>query len=625
MTMKLRTCAFVALLAMTGAANAGEYTLSIDETRVNFTGNEADALAINGTIPAPLLRFTDGEDVTIHVTNNLDESSSIHWHGLLLEPEMDGVPGISFDGIPPGETFTYRFKVRQTGTYWYHSHSGYQEQEGIYGPMIIDPKGPDPVAYDREFVVLLSDWKDDDPADVHANLKASSDYYNYAQRTVFDFFDDVEEKGLGATVDDRLAWGEMRMMPTDLSDVSGYTFLTNGQTTEAPWTGQFVPGERVRLRFINGAAMSYFDVRIPGLQMEVVQTDGQNVVPVTVDEFRIAVAETYDVIVTPQEPGPYQILAESIDRTGFAAGVLSTQEGIGSVTLPPSRPRSLLTMADMGMDHGAMADEAGPQSPMDHAAMGHDMPSQSTMDHAAMGHDMPSQSTMDHAAMGHDMPSQGTMDHAAMGHDMPSQGTMDHAAMGHDMPSQGTMDHAAMGHDMPSQGTMDHAAMGHGGPVSNDVFSPPVGAPEGAKVLTYADLAALEPNTDLREPGREIVVRLGGNMERYIWTLNGEKFADADPIMLRYGERVKLTFINETMMNHPMHLHGMFVELDNGQPTETQPRKHVVNVGPGRTYSVDITADEAGEWAFHCHLMYHMSSGMFRKVVVAKLAAEAVQ
>lgn len=577
MTMKLRTCAFVALLAMTGAANAGEYTLSIDETRVNFTGNEADALAINGTIPAPLLRFTDGEDVTIHVTNNLEETSSIHWHGLLVPPEMDGVPGISFDGIPPGKTFTYRFPIRQTGTYWYHSHSGYQEQEGIYGPMIIDPKGPDPVAYDREFVILLSDWKDDDPADVHANLKSSSDYYNYAQRTVFDFFDDVSERGLGATVNDRLAWGEMRMMPTDLSDVSGYTFLMNGQTTGVPWAEQFVPGERVRLRFINGAAMSYFDVRIPGLQMEVVQTDGQNVVPVTVDEFRIAVAETYDVIVTPQEAGPYQILAESIDRTGFAAGVLSSEEGVASVTLPPSRPRALLTMADMGMNHGAMADAMTKEEPAGHAAMGNEMPSQGSMDHAAMGHEMPS------------------------------------------------MDHAAMGHDMPSQGTMDHAAMGHGGPVSNDVFSPPVGAPEGAKVLTYADLAALEPNTDLREPGREIVVRLGGNMERYIWTLNGEKFADADPIMLRYGERVKLTFINETMMNHPMHLHGMFVELDNGQPTETQPRKHVVNVGPGRTYSVDITADEAGEWAFHCHLMYHMSSGMFRKVVVAKLAAEAVQ
>jgi len=588
MTMKIRTGAFAALLAMTGAANAGEYTLSIDETRVNFTGSEADALAVNGTIPAPLLRFTEGEDVTIRVTNNLDEPSSIHWHGLLVPPEMDGVPGISFDGIPPGETFTYRFPIRQTGTYWYHSHSGYQEQEGIYGPMIIDPKGPDPIAYDREFVVLLSDWKDDDPADVHANLKSSSDYYNYAQQTVFDFFDDVSVRGLGATVDDRLAWGEMRMMPTDLSDVSGYTFLMNGQTTDAPWAGQFGPGERVRLRFINGAAMSYFDIRIPGLQMDVVQTDGQNVVPVTVDEFRIAVAETYDVIITPKEPGTYQVLAESIDRTGFA-------ESVASLKLPPSRPRSLLTMADMGMNHGAMADGVTKEEPMDHAAMGHEMPSQ------------------------------GSMDHSAMGHDMPSQAPVDHAAMGHTMPSQGSMDHAAMGHEMPSQGSMNHGAMGHGGPVSNDVFSPPVGAPEGAKVLTYADLAALEPNTDLRDPGREIIVRLGGNMERYIWTLNGEKFADADPIMLRYGERVKLTFINETMMNHPMHLHGMFVELDNGQPTETQPRKHVVNVGPGRTYSVDITADEAGEWAFHCHLMYHMSSGMFRKVVVAKLSAEAVQ
>ncbi len=610
MTKRYKSFALVAMMAMTGAANAGEYSLSIDETRVNFTGSEADALAINGTIPAPLLRFTEGEDVTIHVTNNLDETSSIHWHGLLLPPEMDGVPGMSFDGIPPGETFTYRFPIRQTGTYWYHSHSGYQEQEGLYGPMIIDPKGPDPVAYDREYIVLLSDWKDDDPADVHANLKSSSDYYNYAQRTVFDFFDDVAERGLGATVEDRLAWGEMRMMPSDLSDVSGYTFLTNGQTTETPWTGRFVPGERVRLRFINGAAMSYFDVRIPGLQMEVVQADGQNVVPVMVDEFRIAVAETYDVVVTPKDVGPYQILAESIDRTGFAAGVLSTREGVGSVTLPPSRPRSLLTMADMGMDHGGM---------------GHAMPSDSAMDHAAMGHAMPSDGAMDHAAMGHAMPSDGAMDHSAMGHAMPSDSAMDHSAMGHAMPSDSAMDHAAMGHAMPSDGAMDHAAMGHGSGVSNDVFSPPVGAPEGAKVLTYADLEALEPNDDLREPEREIVVRLGGNMERYIWTLNGEKFADADPIMLRYGERVKLTFVNETMMNHPMHLHGMFVELDNGQPTETQPRKHVVNVGPGRTYSVDITADEAGEWAFHCHLMYHMSSGMFRKVVVAKLAAEAIQ
>ncbi len=544
----MQAAAFVVLLTTSGTVLAGEYLLSIDETTVNFTGNEADALGINGSIPAPLLRFTDGEDVTIHVTNNLDETSSIHWHGLLLPPEMDGVPGISFDGIPAGETFTYRFTVRQTGTYWYHSHSGYQEQEGIYGPMIIDPVGADPIAYDNEFVILLSDWKDDDPADVHANLKASSDYYNYAQRTVFDFFDDVLEDGLGATLSDRAAWGRMRMMASDLTDISGYTFLVNGQPTTDPWVGQFTPGERIRLRIINGAAMSYFDVRIPGLKMEVVQADGQNVVPVEVDELRIAVAETYDVIITPTEAMDYQILAESIDRTGFAAGILTTQvDGAPSLNLPPSRPRSLLTMADMGMDMSEMSMSSSMNQPQ--------------------------------------------------------------------------TDHATMGHDIPSPAPMDHDS----GPVSNDIFSPPVGAPEGAKVLTYSDLVALEPNTDLREPGREIIVRLGGNMERYIWTINGEKFVDADPIMLHYGERVKLTFINETMMNHPMHLHGMFVELENGQPAETQPRKHVVNVGPGRTYSVDINANEAGEWAFHCHLMYHMASGMFRKVVVAQLAAEVTQ
>ncbi len=570
MNRPVHIAAFVALLTTGSAAIAGEYSLSIDEISVNFTGNEVRALGVNGTIPAPLLRFTDGEDVTIHVTNNLDETSSIHWHGLLVPPEMDGVPGISYDGIPAGETFTYRFQIRQTGTYWYHSHSGYQEQEGIYGPMIIDPKGVDPVAYDREFIILLSDWKDDDPANVHANLKSSSDYYNFAQQTVFDFFDDVMEDGLGATLSDRAAWGQMRMMATDLSDVSGYTFLVNGQTTTTPWAGRFTPGERVRLRFINGAAMSYFDVRIPGLKMEVVQTDGQNIVPVLVDEFRISVAETYDVIVTPTKAIDYQILAEVIDRTGFAAGLLTTREGaVPAIDLPPSRPRSLLTMADMGMN---MADMGMNMADME------------------MGTPMP-QSQMDHS-----------------------------------MTAQAPMDHAAMGHDMPAQAPMDHAAMGHNtGPVSNDVFSPPVGAPAGAKVLTYSDLVALEPNTDLREPGREIIVRLGGNMERYIWTMNGEKFADADPIVLRYGERVKLTFINETMMNHPMHLHGMFVELENGQSAALQPRKHVVNVGPGRTYSVDINANEAGEWAFHCHLMYHMASGMFRKVVVATLAAEVAQ
>ena len=549
----------VLFYTLAGSALAGDYEMTIDEVQVNFTGKDADALAIDGSIPAPLLRFTEGEDVTIRVTNNLSEVSSVHWHGLLVPPEMDGVPGISFDGIPPGETFTYRFRLRQNGTYWYHSHSGFQEQEGIYGPMIVDPVTPDPVQFDREHVIMLSDWKDEDPETVHANLKSMSDYYNYAQRTVFDFFDDISKSGFDETLEDRLNWGEMRMTPTDISDVSGYTFLLNGQTTAAPWTGKFVPGERVRLRFINGAAMSYFDVRIPGLEMQIVQTDGQNVVPVTVDEFRIAVAETYDVIVTPKEAVDYQILAEAMDRTGFAAGMLMQGTRTAVLTLPPSRPRSLLTMSDMAMDHGMSPEVAPHRSQQMHSA-------------------------------------------------------------------PDTTEHASTGHTMPITPAMDHAAMGHGSNApSNDLLSPPVGAPEGAKVLSYADLIALEPNVDLRTPEREIIVRLGGNMERYIWTINDQKFEDASPIQLRYGERVKLTFINETMMNHPMHLHGMFVELENGQPAETQPRKHVVNVGPGRTYSVDINATEVGEWAFHCHLMYHMASGMFRKVVVARLAAEAMQ
>jgi CopA family copper-resistance protein len=574
----------VSIYVLAGSAFAGEYEMTIDEVQVNFTGTETNALAIDGTIPAPLLRFTEGEDVTIRVTNNLSEDSSVHWHGLLVPPEMDGVPGISFDGIPPGKTFTYRFRLRQNGTYWYHSHSGFQEQEGIYGPMIVDPATPDPVQYDREHVIMLSDWKDEDPETVHANLKSMSDYYNYAQRTVFDFFDDIAEGGFDETLEDRLNWGEMRMTPTDISDVSGYTFLLNGQTTTSPWTGQFVPGERVRLRFINGAAMSYFDIRIPGLEMQIVQTDGQNVVPVTVDEFRIAVAETYDVIVTPKESVDYQILAEAMDRTGFAAGLLTQGEQTADLVLPPSRPRSLLTMSDMAMDHGMSSDTTSHISPP-----------------------APSRSE--------------TIDHASMGHTMPTSPTVDHAAMGHSQPLASPIDHASMAHT-----AMGHAAEGHGGNApSNDLLSPPVGAPEGAKVLSYADLVALEPNTDLRAPEREITVRLGGNMERYIWTINDQKFTDAPPIQLHYGERVKLTFINETMMNHPMHLHGMFVELENGQPAETQPRKHVVNVGPGRTYSVDINATEVGEWAFHCHLMYHMASGMARKVVVARLAAEAMQ
>lgn len=542
------------LLFMPFQAQAKEYNLVIAREPVNITGNSVKKITVNGTIPGPTLRFQEGEEVTIHVTNKMDEDTSVHWHGLLLPDEMDGVPGFGgFPGIKPGETFTYRFKIRQDGTYWYHAHSMGQEQDGHYGSIVIAPKGKDPVQADRDYVVLLSDFHDEDSWDIMSNLKMSSEYYQYARRTVGDFFADAKEDGFSKAWNNAKMWGEMRMLPTDLSDVTGYTFLTNGKTPEQNWTGIFKPGERVRLRFINASAMSFYDVRIPGLKMQVVSADGQNVEPVPVDEFRFGVAETYDVIVTPKEDKAYTIAAEPIDRTGFALGTLAPREGMHG-EIPQSRPRALLTMADMGMDH--------------------------------------------------DM---GSMDHGNM--DMSG---MDHSKMNPDIP----MDHAAMGHAMPSDESMNKIAEESGWAKA--------GTPPGDKALSYADLRYLGIQKDTREAEREILVRLGGNMERYIWTINGKKYADSGPINLNFGERVRLKFVNDTMMAHPMHLHGMFVQLENGQPAEKLPNKHTVIVPPGQSYSVLLTADEPGEWAFHCHLLYHMMAGMMNKVIVAKLDPSAM-
>lgn len=524
---------FLFLFLSFAPAKAEEYSLDIARERVNITGNPVKKITVNGAIPGPTLRFTEGQEAVIHVTNRLHEDTSVHWHGLLLPGDMDGVPGLNgFPGIKPGETFTYRFPIRQTGTYWYHAHSMGQEQDGHYGSILISPKGKDPIQADRDYVVLLSDFHDEESGEIMANLKMSSDYYQYARRTIGDFFTDAREKGFGKAWADAKIWGEMRMLPTDLSDVSGYTFLTNGKTAAQNWTGLFKPGERVRLRFINASAMTIYDVRIPGLKMSVVQADGQNVEPVTVDEFRFGVAETYDVIVMPQDDKAYTIAAESIDRTGFALGTLAPREGMEGPA-PQPRPRALLTMADMGMTHGDPDDET------------------EGMDHAAMGHDM---AGMDMSGM----------------------------------------------EDMKSGWAQ-------------------AGTPPGDKALSYADLRYAGIQKDTRQPEREILVNLGGNMERYIWTINGKKFEDSGPINLNYGERVRLKFVNSTMMAHPMHLHGMFVQLENGQPAEKLPNKHTVIVPPGQSYSVLLTADEPGEWAFHCHLLYHMMAGMMNKVVVAKL------
>ena len=553
-----------------GAGSAGiaevlsgtDFDLRIGETPANFTGVTRPAITVNGSIPAPLLRWREGTTVELRVSNVLPPDSihghqtSIHWHGILLPANMDGVPGLSFDGIGRGETYRYRFDVRQGGTYWYHSHSAFQEQAGLYGPLIIDPVAPEPFAYQRDYVVMLTDWTDLDPTALFARLKKMSDHDNLSKRTVGDFIDDVEQRGLPATLRDRKAWGEMRMTPTDLSDVNGntYTYLLNGTTSLGNWTGLFRAGEKVRLRFINGSSMTHFDVRIPGLKMTVVAADGQYVHPVTVDEFRIATAETFDVIVEPSGQDAFTIFAQDLGRTGFVSGTLATRPGLRA-PIPPIDARPLLTMADMG--HGAMAGGAG---------------------HVAM----------DHAAM----------DHAAMGHAMPG---MDHGPV--------------MQRHPPSEAGNPLVDMQAMAPVPK-LDDPGIGLRDnGRRVLAYADLHSTFPDPDGREPGRTIELHLTGHMERFAWSFDGLKFSDAEPLRLNYGERMRIVLVNDTMMTHPIHLHGMWSDLEDAQGN-FQVRKHTVDMPPGSKRSYRVRADALGRWAYHCHLLYHMEAGMFREVQV---------
>jgi L-ascorbate oxidase len=555
--------------AFASAAHAGTYDITVDRLAIDTGEFTKTGIGYNGSQTPTILRFKEGEEVTINVTNNLSEDTSIHWHGLILPFDQDGVPGISYAGIEPGETFTYNFPIVQAGTYWFHSHSGFQEPDGAFGAITIEPKAREPFRYDRDYAVQFTDTHPHSGNRIMRNLKMMPDYYNRKQRTLIDFFGDTGEKGVGATLAERAMWGEMRMMPTDIEDVQGYAPLINGKGPQQNWTGLFKPGERVRLRFINSSAMTYFDVRIPGLKMTVVQADGNNVQPVTVDELRIAVAETYDVIVRPTENRAYSILAESMGRTAMARGTLSPREGMAN-EIPPLREAPLLTMADMGMDHGSMAGmDHGDMTGMDHGAM------------ASGAHTMPDGSTKQ------------AMDHGAM----PSGG--------HTMPDGSTM---------PS---MDHSAMD--GNASDPFYAAGSGlvpkAYNGGKFLSYDDLRAQQPLYEDREALRTIELRLTGNMERYIWSINGVKFEDAEPIRLQYGERVRFKFINETMMTHPMHLHGMWSILDTGKG-KWDPIKHVVSVAPGTTMFMETEVDAPGQWAFHCHLSYHAESGMFRKVVV---------
>ncbi len=567
--------------------NRVEYDLEIARKTFEVDGRETRAITLNGTVPGPLLRLQEGEEVVLRYHNTLDEPSSIHWHGLLIPNQYDGVPEVNYPGVPPGETFEAGpFPVRQYGTYWYHSHSGVQEQLGQLGPLLIDPAGETPFDYDRELVVVLSDWTFQDPNQIFANLKKGEEYYNFQKRTVGEFWSDVSEEGFFSTIKDRLAWKRMRMSPTDLQSVRGqtYTYLMNGSAPADNWTGLFEPGERVRLRVINASFATIFDVRVPGLDMDVVQVSGQNVEPVTTDEFRIGTAERYDVIVEPSEDRAYTVFAESLSRSGYARGTLAPEEGMEG-PVPEERERPKLTMADMGMMHGDMEGMDPDNMDMSGSGMGAAAGTEASSDPEASG--------MNHG------------DHGSMGERASTEEG--------NLRPPGTLPEPVR-HDPDN----DHGPAEAGVPMMtrSRLQEPGVGlGDDGRRVLTYDQLRALDENEEFRGPDREIELHLTGNMERFIWSIDGTTFSDADPVRINRGERTRLTIVNDTMMNHPMHLHGMFMELENGQG-ERAPLVDTVLVKPAERVSLLIDGDEPGPWFFHCHIIWHMKAGMARVVYV---------
>ncbi|MBS7670944.1 copper resistance system multicopper oxidase [Croceicoccus gelatinilyticus] len=553
--------------------------LTVGEGIQMVQGRQGHAFAVNGSVPGPLVRLKEGQHVQLAVTNTLAEDTSIHWHGLLVPFQYDGVPGVSFPGIAPGQTFVADFTVRQSGTYWWHSHSNLQEQAGHYGPIVVEPAGPDPVQADRDYVLLLSEFTPLHPHTIMDKLKKGEGYFNYQQTS---WTDDYPLDGA-----DRRMWARMRMMATDILDVTGstYTYLANGHGPEEGLEYAFNKGERVRLRVINGSAMSFFNIRIPGVKMWVVAADGQNVRPVEVDEFQIGTAETYDIVVEPTGEA-HTIVAEAMDRSGMAVATLASRPG-ARAEVPALRDPPLLTMADMGMggmDHGGM----------DHGSGG-DM---SGMDHGEMDH-----GSMNHGSMNH-----GSMDHGSMDMGATAGGAMDMS--GHSM-----RDTSLLPDDVKVGPGIDMVAMN---PVDR-MGDPGIGLSDvGHRVLNYRDLVALKMNPDHRAPSREMEIHLTGNMERYMWSFDGKKFSAVsdEPIRFGFNERVRVKLVNDTMMAHPIHLHGHFFELVNGANAMYQPLKHTVIVQPGGSARFDLTANEPGDWAFHCHLLYHMHSGMFQIVSV---------
>ena len=691
----LRALSCSALLVAGSAVVAADVTVDLVTKRERLEvnpGQRDTVVTVNGTVPGPVLRFREGDTVTVNLKNELPEMTAIHWHGLLIPGHHDGAPGFNgFEGVAAGETYTYKFTLRQSGTYWYHSHASLQEQAGQYGALIIEPKnGPD-VLVDREHVILLTEHTPENPERIIRNLKADAGFYNRNKRTFPEMLRDANKFGLGKTLSDRAAWGRMRMDATDIADVGNYTLLVNGLPTARKPFFEMHRGEKVRLRFINGSAMSFMDVRIPGLEMTVIAADGRPVEPVKVDEFRIGVAETYDVLVEPKDDRAYPLWVETIDRRANLLASLGANAEM-AVAAPRSRPMQILLMGEMGHAMGAGMDMGG-SAGNPHAGHRMAMPDKDTEilnaaaerqpkamtglqmaqaapactpEHAAMGHctlpaAKPAPAPAAVPAPGAPKPAQSscTPEHAAMGHcTLPAAApaapagdpacTPEHAAMGHCTPKpraqpQGARTGTAVaaaagstpfprvdyGYGADPMAGMDHSKMAHPAELGREgdtdgsgrVFGWATGAPYGARVLSMRDLVAATPNPDARAPTRDIIIRITGNMERYMWSLNGKPFGEGPPVDVKFGERVRITFVNETMMAHPMHLHGMFFEVENGAPADRLPEKNVIAVAPGRTQSVILTASEPGEWPLHCHLLFHMDSGMMKKLVVANVGA----
>ncbi|WP_447954295.1 copper resistance system multicopper oxidase [Sphingopyxis chilensis] len=573
--------------------SGNDITLRIARQTMRIDGKLSRAIGINGTVPAPLVRLKEGQTAKLTVVNDLDEDSSIHWHGLILPFQMDGVPGVSFPGIKPRSKFIYEFPVVQSGTYWYHSHSGLQEQLGHYGPIVIDPAGADPIGYDREHVVVLSDHSQISPEAIFRKLKVNPGHFNMQRQTLSGLL-----AGKDQSLKERIDWGKMRMDPTDVADVNGstYTFLVNGHGPRDNWTALFSPGERVRLRIVNASAMTIFNVRIPGLRMTVVQADGLNVVPTEIDEFQIAVAETYDVIVTPVEDRAYTLVAEANDRSGMGRATLAPRAGMVAA-VPPLRERPLANMKDMGMGDMDMSGDS--MAGMDHSGMAMGAESGAAAMEMPAGESMP----------GMEMPAGESMPGMEMpGAAAPAAGAM--AGMDHGSMKMRDFSVAPQVDKNPGVQTIS--------PMPSDRMGEPGQGLENAghKVLTYHDLVALERNPDVRAAERSLDIHLTGNMERFMWSFDGVKMSDYhEPIPFIEGERVRINLINDSMMSHPIHLHGHFFELVTGKG-DRSPRKHTVLVQPGGTASFDFTADAVGDWAFHCHLLYHMHAGMMRVVSV---------